>query len=98
LVSVLDLDPYSRSGRSQGISIRNQIDAATGARRGDVRHVIAHSSKELRDDVLEVVGAESGACCSLPDAPGQETSGVSWAALRGAIISVTAVFGVPIVY
>jgi ERCC4 domain len=29
--------------------------------------------------------------------PGQETSGVSWAALRGAIISVTAVFGVPIV-
>jgi DNA excision repair protein ERCC-4 len=29
--------------------------------------------------------------------PGQETSGVSWAALRGAIISVTAVFAVPIV-
>jgi Fanconi anemia group M protein len=28
---------------------------------------------------------------------GQETSGVSWAALRGAIISVTAVFAVPIV-
>jgi Fanconi anemia group M protein len=30
-------------------------------------------------------------------APGRETSGVSWAALRGAIVSVTTVFGVPIV-
>ena len=29
--------------------------------------------------------------------PNQETSGVCWAALRGAIISISAVFGVPIV-
>jgi ERCC4-type nuclease len=29
---------------------------------------------------------------------GQETSGVTWPALRGAIISVTVVFGVPIVF
>ncbi len=31
-------------------------------------------------------------------APGQETAGVTWAALRGAMISVTAVFGVPILF
>jgi Fanconi anemia group M protein len=31
-------------------------------------------------------------------APSQETAGVTWAALRGAMISVTAVFGVPIIF
>ncbi len=30
-------------------------------------------------------------------ASGQETAGVTWAALRGAMISVTAVFGLPII-
>jgi hypothetical protein len=56
----LDLNLDARARCAQGVGVSDHVDAAIGSRWRDPKHVIAHSSQERCDQILEVVRRHLG--------------------------------------